>query len=80
MNWTENRQYTWSEFSSYGYDAAWSVALMLNKSVNVLKDTNFTDGEEHRLEHFTYQDSEMTQVFFRLLKETDFIGVSVSKV
>ena len=80
MNRPENAQYTWSKYSSYGYDATWAVALMLNTSVAVLKEMMFLDGRKRRLEDFTYDDSEIAELFYKLLGETVFTGVSVSVI
>ncbi len=76
----ENLQYTWNDLSPFGYDAAWAIALMLNRSVGVLEHTVFSDNKPRRLEDFTYDDKEMAQVFFDLLKETDFTGATVSMI
>ena len=51
---------------------------MLNTSVEILKEMVFSDGLQRRLEDFTYDDSEMAEVFFKLLGESDFTGISVS--
>lgn len=74
----ENLHYTWNHLSPFGYDAAWALALMLNRSIDVLSHRNFSNGKTRRLEDFTYDDAEMAQVFFDLLKETDFVGATVS--
>ncbi|XP_072028219.1 gamma-aminobutyric acid type B receptor subunit 2-like [Amphiura filiformis] len=77
MKWEENSRYTFqSDYVGFGYDAAWAVGLMLNKSVEVLKNKVFADGEKRRLENFTYDDSEMGSLFAELLNETDFVGMS----
>ncbi|XP_072028271.1 gamma-aminobutyric acid type B receptor subunit 1-like [Amphiura filiformis] len=79
MKWEENSGYTFqSDYVGFGYDAAWAVGLMLNKSVEVLKNKVFANGEKRRLEDFTYGDSEMGSLFADLLSETDFVGMSVS--
>ena len=60
----------------YGYDATWAIALMLNASQDVV------DGETEngtRLEHFDYQNKEMARLFFDLLNDTDFEGLTVSQ-
>ncbi|XP_022091351.1 uncharacterized protein LOC110979652 isoform X2 [Acanthaster planci] len=72
MEWPENRGYTWNSLSPYGYDAVWAIALALNKSVEVLKSERYG----RRLEDFTYDDREMAELFFKLLNETEFTGVS----
>ncbi len=45
---------------------------MLDKAVTRLQQMG------RRLEDFTYDDKDMAEVFFELLKETRFTGVSVS--
>ncbi|XP_038071683.1 uncharacterized protein LOC119740441 [Patiria miniata] len=72
MTWPENVRYTWNSLAPYGYDAAWAIALALNKSVEVLKSERYG----RRLEDFTYDDREMAELFFTLLNETEFDGVS----
>ncbi|XP_072015065.1 gamma-aminobutyric acid type B receptor subunit 2-like [Amphiura filiformis] len=62
--------YVWHRDNPLGYDTAWAIALMLDKAVSVLK----TKGM--RLEDFTYDDTEMGRIFFELLNETRFTGVS----
>ncbi|XP_072015945.1 gamma-aminobutyric acid type B receptor subunit 1-like [Amphiura filiformis] len=70
MNDTEWAGYTWHNDNPFGYDAAWAIGLMLDKAVYRLKEMGL------QLEDFTYDDKEMAKVFFELLKETDFLGVS----
>ncbi|XP_072016480.1 gamma-aminobutyric acid type B receptor subunit 2-like [Amphiura filiformis] len=60
----------WNAYNPLGYDAAWAIALMLDKAVSVLKTKGL------RLEDFTYDDKEMGRIFFELLNETRFTGVS----
>ncbi|XP_033627262.1 uncharacterized protein LOC117290084 [Asterias rubens] len=72
----ENENHTYSGQESFGYDAVWAIALALNKSAEVLKTKRFRDGSIRRLEDFTYDDKEMSQLFFDLLAETDFYGTS----
>ncbi|XP_072030785.1 gamma-aminobutyric acid type B receptor subunit 2-like [Amphiura filiformis] len=65
-----------TSYSPYGYDAAWLIALMLNKSVEVLKEKVFSNGKKRQLENFTYQDGEMAQMFLDLMNEIEFDGAS----
>ena len=51
---------------------------MLNKSVEVLKEKVFSNGEKRRLQDFSYNDSEMAQLFLDMLSEVSFNGMSVS--
>ncbi|XP_072048784.1 gamma-aminobutyric acid type B receptor subunit 2-like [Amphiura filiformis] len=62
--------YAWNAYNPLGYDAAWAIALMLDKAVSVLKPKGL------RLEDFTYDNIEMGRIFFELLNETRFTGVS----
>ena len=78
MKWPEYSNYTWIEDAPYSYDALWAVALMLNKTCEVLQQRVFANGEKRRIEDFTYDDYEMAQVFFESLQETNFYGMSVS--
>ncbi|XP_038069217.1 uncharacterized protein LOC119738403 [Patiria miniata] len=76
MSWPENQGYRWNSLGPFVYDAAWAIALTFNKSVEVLKTKRFSDGSFRRLEDFTYDDKEMAELFFNLLNETEFKGVS----
>ena len=78
MEWSKYSNFTWIEDAPYSYDALWAVALMLNKTLQVLEQRVFANGAIRRLEEFTYADYEMAEVFFETLKETDFYGMSVS--
>ncbi|XP_006822137.1 gamma-aminobutyric acid type B receptor subunit 2-like, partial [Saccoglossus kowalevskii] len=76
MEWPENQNYVWNGLAPYGYDAAWAIALMLDKAAANLKTKSLVDGTIRRLEDFTYDDKDMSQLFFDLLSQTDFRGVS----
>ena len=67
----------WNDYSSFAYDAAWAVALALNKTVETLKTTRFQDGLFRRLEDFTYDDQQMAEMILDALNSTSFDGVSV---
>ena len=56
----------------YVYDAVWMVAFAFNKSIAVLAEKNQT------LADFTYDNSEMRQIFIDQLSKLNFRGVSVS--
>ncbi|XP_072016479.1 gamma-aminobutyric acid type B receptor subunit 1-like [Amphiura filiformis] len=62
--------YVWNAYNPLGYDAAWAIALMLDKAVPILQTKGL------RLEDFTYDNIEMGRIFFELLNETRFTGVS----
>ena len=71
------QQPEWQSYSChrdgpFGYDAVWAIGLMLHKAVRVL------NMEGKKIEEFTYDDERMGQLFFELLNQTSFIGVSVS--
>ncbi len=75
-----NRNYrhlTYTQGHAFGYDAAWTIALALNHSAEVLKTTSFSDGGIRHLEHFTYDDHELMMVFFESLSRVYFQGVTV---
>ncbi len=79
ITWPKYAGYTKTDKAPFGYDAAWAIALMLNKSAEVLKEKVFADGQTRRLEDFTYDDDEMAQMFFDLLKDSNFDGMTVIK-
>ena len=59
----------------HGYDATWALALMLNRSNEVLME-KYPDGSK-RLEDFTYSDKEMSEIFIKELHEEEFVGLTV---
>ena len=67
----------YNEYGPYGYDAVWALALMLNRSVEILKTYDFDDDKRRCLEDFDYGNREMSRLFFELLNETEFMGLSV---
>ncbi|XP_072048089.1 gamma-aminobutyric acid type B receptor subunit 2-like [Amphiura filiformis] len=71
-----NENYTWNDYAPYGYDATWATGLMLNKSAQELVGKVFADGKKRRLEDFSYEDSEMLEIFIDILNQTDFEGMS----
>lgn len=58
-------------FSTFTYDAAWTIARMLNKSIPLLAKYNKT------LETLKYKDEIAVDIFIKKLHETDFLGMSV---
>ena len=58
-------------YSAFIYDAAWSIALMLNKSIPLLREKNKT------LEAMDYGDADGAQMMRDILFRTDFWGMSV---
>ena len=76
----EYAECTRTEKAPFGYDAAWSIALLLNKTSEVLNDKVFSNGEKRRLEEFTYEDAEMAAMFFDLFEDVKFDGLTVSRI
>lgn len=54
------------------YDAVWALALALNKTVAPLRAKGWA------LEHFNYNNKEITAEIYRALNTSSFEGVSVS--
>ncbi|XP_072022904.1 gamma-aminobutyric acid type B receptor subunit 1-like [Amphiura filiformis] len=68
----ENLKYDFNPYGATGYDGAWIIALMLHEAALVLEERNATK----RLEDFTYNDPEMRDLFFKILADVQFEGVS----
>lgn len=70
----ENRGYniTPSRIEPFGYDALWAIALTLNGSLETLAKKG------HRLEKFTYNDSETGKILFTEMNSTNFVGLTVN--
>ena len=68
----ENLEYKYEAYGAPAYDAIWVIGLMLHKAALELEGNS-----SKQLEDFTYNDSEMKDLFFRLLGDTEFEGVSV---
>ena len=62
---------SYHDYASFTYDAAWSIALMLNTSVPLLQEKNKT------LENMNYGDAEGAKIMRDILFQTDFWGMSV---
>lgn len=60
-------------YASFTYDAAWSIAVMLNKSIPLLRKNNKT------LETIEYGDKEVAEIMTDMLSRTDLWGMSVCK-
>ena len=67
----KRHNYTYNMYAAFTYDAAWSIALMLNKSIPLLQEKNQT------LETMSYRDKEAAKVMRDTLFRTDFWGMSV---
>ena len=74
----ENSQYDYNEWGTNAYDGVYAIALMLHRASEVLETKTFSDNTTRRLENFTYEDMEMKELFFSLLADVQFEGVSVS--
>lgn len=72
MTHTKRMNYSINPFSSFAYDAIWSIALTLQKSFPVLKARN------KKLSNITYGDEETADLFRRVLRNLTFTGMSVS--
>ena len=55
------------------YDAMWTIALALNSSISMLKEKGLG-----KLEDFTYESTEMADVFTDAIAAISFQGISVS--
>ena len=66
-----SENYTYNSYAAFTYDAVWSVALMLNKSIPLLGEKNKT------LESMSYKDAEGAKIMRDILFRTDFAGMSV---
>ena len=71
------RHNTYTSEHPFGYDAAWTIALTLNASIAVLETKIFADNGTRSLEDYTYDDKEMTKVFFDEMAQISFKGVTV---
>ena len=58
--------------AAFAYDAVWTIALTLNKSITVLQQQNMT------LEEFDYNNTCMRKTFMKYAKTLSFQGMSVS--
>lgn len=68
----QSQNYFYNSYAAFTYDAAWSVALMLNKSIPLLREKNRT------LETMTYRDEVRANIMRDILSRTEFWGMSVS--
>ncbi|KAM7432495.1 hypothetical protein ABFA07_017083 [Porites harrisoni] len=62
--------YPENTFASYGYDAAWTCALTLNASIDVLQQRNLT------LTDFNYSRADMSKIFVDIMKGISFRGMT----
>ncbi|XP_029193493.2 gamma-aminobutyric acid type B receptor subunit 1-like isoform X2 [Acropora millepora] len=66
----QSQKYSYNSYAAFTYDAAWSVALMLNKSIPLLREKNRT------LETMTYRDGVRANIMRDILSRTEFWGMS----
>ena len=59
----------------YVYDAVWTIALALNSSISILEERGLG-----RLEDFTYESVEISDVLTEAIAKLSFEGISVSVV
>ena len=59
----------------YVYDAVWTIALALNSSISILEERGLG-----RLEDFTYESVEISDVITEAIANLSFEGISVSMV
>lgn len=69
---SKRENYPINAFSSFAYDAVWSIALTPNQSSLILEARN------KRLSNLTYGDSETAELFKNVLRNLTFLGMSVS--
>ena len=63
--------FTSHEYASFTYDAVWTIALMLDKSIPLLGEKNKT------FETIKYGDKETAEIMKDILFRTNFTGMSV---
>ena len=64
--------YPVNAFSSFAYDAIWSIALTLHQASYIL------DSQNKHLSNFTYGDNETAILFRDILRNLSFYGMSAS--
>jgi len=74
MEKSKRENYPINPFSSFAYDAIWSIALTLHQSSSILEARNKT------LANFTYGDRESADLFRKVLRNLSFAGMSVSNL
>ena len=67
-----------SRLAAFAYDAVWTIALTLNKSISALKQQNETRNMS--LEDFDYTNTAMRKTFMKVIKGISFQGMSVSTI
>lgn len=65
-----------SRYAAFAYDAVWTIALTLNRSISALKQQNET--KNMTLADFDYTNAAMRKTFMKYAKTISFQGMSVS--
>ena len=65
-----------SRHAAFAYDAIWTIALTLNRSISALKEKNETSNMT--LADFDYTNAAMRKTFMKYIKTISFQGMSVS--
>lgn len=68
-----NSGYPVNSFAAFGFDAAWTCALTLNASLEVLRQQNLT------LTDFNYSQANVSKIFVDIMKGISFRGMTVSE-
>lgn len=66
-----------SRHAAFAYDAVWTIALTLNRSISALKQQNET--RNMTLADFDYNNTAMMKTFMKNAKAVSFQGMSVSR-
>ena len=66
--------YSANGYAPLGYDAAWVLALALNKTMTHLNKNNKS------VDNFSYEDAEFAQLLSRTLLNISTYGITVSPV
>ena len=66
-----------SRHAAFAYDAVWTIALTLNRSISALKQQNET--KNMTLADFDYTNVAMRKTFMKIAKTISFQGMSVSR-
>ncbi|XP_071964124.1 gamma-aminobutyric acid type B receptor subunit 1-like [Antedon mediterranea] len=61
-----------NDLASYAYDAIWSIALVLNESIQFLQK----ESPHIKLSDFTYSSTDMRNVFMTTMESIEFDGIS----
>lgn len=62
--------------AGFAYDAVWALAMALNRTEEYLRETK----SRLSIDSFTYANKEVMEYLNRSLEETNFAGVTVSRL